>query len=96
MKDVISNRIKRIEELLRKENVICHVAMRKGLDNPINWNGKEFHDEDELGIEHIKVCGKNCPTPVVILTMHIPSDEEKKVLENTSESLTDDMTTIRH
>lgn len=46
MKDAMENRVKRIEEILRKEYQICMVALRD--ENGLHWNGKTYLDEDAL------------------------------------------------
>lgn len=46
MKDVIGNRIKRIEDLLKKEKTACSVAIKD--EDGIHWNGNIYPDEAAL------------------------------------------------
>lgn len=78
MKDVIGNRIKRIEEILRSENSICMVAMRD--ENGIMWNGNIYPDEDALDEAVHLVVGDYQDKPLIIIT-------KCRVPENKCESL---------
>jgi hypothetical protein len=46
MKDLLVNRIKRIEELLKKERTACTVAIKD--EEGIRWNGNIYPDEAAL------------------------------------------------
>lgn len=46
MKDVLKNRAKRIEELLKKERTACTVAIKD--EEGLHWNGNIYPDEDAL------------------------------------------------
>ncbi len=78
MKDVIENRIKRIEELLKSENTICMVALRD--ETGIHWNDNTYPDEDALGEAVRLIAGDYRKTPLVIIS-------KIRVSENKCESL---------
>ena len=46
MKDVLKNRTKRIEDLLKKERTACTVAIKD--EEGLHWNGNIYPDEDAL------------------------------------------------
>lgn len=46
MKDILANRIKRIEDLLKKERTACSVAIKD--EEGIHWNDKIYPDENAL------------------------------------------------
>jgi len=65
MKDVINNRIKRIEELLKRENVVCLVAMHD--EEGFHWNGKTYSDKTELSVA-VNLVAYNTDKPLVIIS----------------------------
>lgn len=66
MKDVIGNRIKRIEEILKKENVIGMVCMKDG--NGYHWNGNTYSDEKALSAAVRLTAGDYNHIPLVIIS----------------------------
>lgn len=46
MKDILKNRVKRIEDLLKKERTACTVATKD--EEGLHWNGNIYPDEDAL------------------------------------------------
>lgn len=66
MKDVIGNRIKRIEEILQRENVVCMTAGRD--EEGFHWNGKTYPDEAALSLAVRMIKGDYWDTPLVIIT----------------------------
>lgn len=66
MKDIISNRIKRIEEILRREKVVCMVASHD--EKGFHWNGNTYPDQESLGQAVRLVAGDYDERPLVIIS----------------------------
>ena len=67
MKNIMDQRIRRIEHLLQNEKEIGMVAMKT--EKGIEWNGVTYPDEESLNEAKEAICGSNTERPLVIITI---------------------------
>lgn len=67
MKNVMDQRIRRIEDLLQNETEICMVASKT--DQGIKWNGVTYPDEESLDEAMKTICGRNTEKPLIIIAI---------------------------
>ena len=65
MKGTMEDRIRRIEDALRGEEVIPMVALKT--EQGIKWNGAMYPDEKALHEAVETICGRNPRKPLVII-----------------------------
>ena len=76
MKNIMDQRIRRIEGLLQSEIVTNMVAMK--IDDVIRWNGEIYHDEESFSEAVKTFCGRQLEyRPVVVITINTPGNGEK-------------------
>lgn len=68
MKNLMDQRIKRIEDLLQNEVVTGMVAIKTG--QGINWNGEIYNDDEGLHEAVKAICGRNLEyRPLVVIDL---------------------------
>ena len=65
MKDIITNRIKRLEEILRQENPISMVAISD--EEGFHWNDRTYADRKELSAA-VQLIAYDIDKPLVIIS----------------------------
>jgi hypothetical protein len=76
MKNIMDQRIRRIEDLLQNETVIGMVASKT--DQGIKWNGVTYPDDESLDEAVKTICGRQLKyRPVVVLTINTYGNGEK-------------------
>lgn len=66
MKDVINNRIKRLEEILKKAHTVCMIARQD--QEGYHWNGVIYANEKELSAAVRLTVGDYPEVPLIILS----------------------------
>jgi hypothetical protein len=67
MKNIIDQRIRKIEDLLKSESETCMVAVKT--EQGVNWNGVTYPDEKALDKAIETIYGRNAGKSLVIINI---------------------------
>lgn len=65
MKNIMDQRIRRIEDVLQSETVTCMIAQKT--EQGINWNGVMYPDEEAINRALKEILGEYQKVPLIII-----------------------------
>lgn len=78
MQDVLENRAKRIEDMLKKERTACMVAIKD--EEGIHWNGNIYPDEPALEeAMYLTACDYDNKPLVIISSIKLSGKNKKSM-----------------